>query len=431
MARSIVLLGTLDTKGDQLEYLKQLVEKRGHEACVIDVGVIGPVPFTPTISRQEVARAGGSAIEEIIALNSPGAAMVQMAKGASEILKELYAKGRLDGFVAVGGSGGTSLALAVLKAIPIRVPKLLITTVAYSAAITPDMVSGDNVMMLPWVAGLWGLNSISKRVLEMAGGAISGAAELYDRTQTDAKKVVGVTSLGGSVTRYMNQLKPALEERDYEVAVFHVTGMSGRMYERAIADGLINVSLDLSVGVELLNRVTGGVCTAGEHRLEAAGKKGIPQIVSPGAIEAFHWGADRPFPARYKSRPHHPHNAILLTVMANPREMGAVGKLMAEKLNGSTGPAAVVIPMKGFLTRPKAAPVPQSHAAREIAAFRESLMDVSAPGLAAFRKALLKHVKPKVEVVELDAGLNDPPYVETVLRLFDEMTGTTRERSLP
>jgi uncharacterized protein (UPF0261 family) len=431
MARSIVILGTLDTKGDQLEYLKALIEKRGHEACVVDVGVLGPVPFTPAVSRQEVAKASGSTLEDIIALKDPHSAMAQMAKGASEIVKQLHARGNLDGMAAVGGSMGTALALAVIKVVPIRVPKLLITTVAYSAAITPDMVSGDNVMMLPWVAGLWGLNSISKGVLEMAAGAISGAAEQYDRAHVDEKQVVGVTSLGGSVTRYMNQLKPALEEKGFDVAVFHVTGMSGRMYERAIADGLINVSLDLSVGVELLNQVTGGVCTAGAQRLEAAGKKGIPQIVSPGAIEAFHWGADRPFPARYKSRPHHRHNAILLTVMSSPREMGAVGKLMAGKLNNARGPTAVVIPMKGFLTRPKKAPVPQSHTAREVAAFREALMDVSAPGLAAFRKALLKHVKPKVEVVELDAGLNDPPYVETVLRLFDEMTETTRGRSLP
>jgi uncharacterized protein (UPF0261 family) len=344
-----------------------------------------------------------------------------MAKGASEIAKELYARDKLDGFMAVGGSGGTSLALAVVKVIPIRVPKLLITTVAYSAAITPDMVSGDNVMMLPWVAGLWGLNSISKGVLEMAAGAISGAAELYDGSNMGNKKVVGVTSLGGSVNRYMSQLKPALEQRGYEVAVFHVTGMSGRMYERSIADGLIGASLDLSVGVELLNTVTGGVCTAGPHRLEAAGRKGIPQIVSPGAIEAFHWGADRRMPARYRDRPAHRHNALLLTVASNPREMGAVGKLMAEKLNNATGPAAVVIPMKGFGARPIAPPAPKSQSAREIAAFREALMNLTPLGLPAFRKNLLKHIKPKVEVIELDAGFNDAPYVETVLRLFDEM----------
>ena len=202
-----------------------------------------------------------------------------MAKGASEIVRGLYAEGRLGGFVAVGGSGGTSLALSVIKSIPIRIPKLIITTMAYSSAITPDMVSGDSVMMLPLVGGLWGLNSISRGVLETAAGAICGAVEAYDRTKTKGRKVVGVTSLGASVNRYLGDLKSAIEERGYEMAVFHVTGMSGRMYERTIADGLIDVSLDLSVGVELLNSLTDGVCSAGPDRLEAAGRMGIPQIV--------------------------------------------------------------------------------------------------------------------------------------------------------
>jgi uncharacterized protein (UPF0261 family) len=421
MPKSIALLGTLDTKGDQLEYLKALIEQQGHETVVIDVGVLGPVAFRPAISRHEVARASGSTLEDIIALGSAGPAMVQMAQGASVVLKDLYTRGRLDGFVAVGGSGGTSLALSVLKALPLRIPKLLLTTVAYSAAITPDMVSGDNVMMLPWVAGLWGLNSISKGVLEMAAGAITGAADFYDRSPADNPRVVGVTSLGGSVNRYMSQLKPALEQRGYEVAVFHVTGMSGRMYERSVADGLIAASLDLSVGVELLNTVTGGVCTAGAHRLEAAGKKGIPQIVSPGAIWAFHWGSDRPFPARYRGRARHRHNPLILTVASSPRETGAVGKLIAEKLNNAKGPAAVVIPMQGFADRMKSVSAPKSRSAEEMAAFRKAMMDITPAGLEAFRKQLVKYIKPRVKVVVLDAGFNDQPYVDTVLSLFDEM----------
>ena len=197
--------------------------------------------------------------------------------------------------------------------------------------------------------------------------------------------------------------------------------MSGRMYERTIADGLIQVSLDLSVGVELLNQVTGGVCTAGAHRLEAAGRKGIPQIVSPGAIWAFHWGHDRPFPAKYSKRPHHRHNDLILTVGSNAREMGAVGKLMAEKLNRATGPTAVVIPMKGFGDRMKSMSPPASPSAERMAVFRKAMAESTQPGMEAFRKQLVKYAKPDVRTEVLDVGFNDQPYIDTVLRLFDEM----------
>jgi len=420
MTKSIIIIGTLDTKGDQLEYLKQLIEERGHQAIVIDVGVIGDVPFKATISREQIAQASGSNLEEIIALDDPYLSMGKMAEGAARIVKELYFSEKLDGLLAVGGSVGTALALAVMKALPLGVPKLMLTTMAYSPAITPEIVSGDDLLMLPWVAGLWGLNSLSKRVLETAAGAISGAAEAFDRKQVTKKKVIGVTSLGGSTTRYMNQLKPALEERGYDVAVFHATGMSGRIFERAITDGLIVASLDLSVGVELIDHITGGVCSAGEHRLEAAGKMGIPQIVSPMG-GAFHWGKDRPLPAKYRDRPQYQYNTLLRIVGGNVEECAAAGKLMAEKLNKARGPTAVVIPMKsvGELSGPRRPDIDSSKSER--AAFGEAVMSTSLKGMEALRKALMKDIKPEVKVVVLDASFNDPLYVDTVLALFDEM----------
>jgi len=420
--KAVAVIGTLDTKGDQLEYLRQLIESRGLQACVMDVGVMGDPPFKPTIDHEQVARAAGLSLEAIITLDDPHAAMTKMAEGAAEIVKDLHTKGKLHGVLAVGGSMATALAVKVVKALPLGVPKLIITTVAHSASITPDLVGGDDVMMLPWVAGLWGLNSLSKRVLETAAGAISGAAGAFQREEIPQKKVVGVTSLGGTVNRYMSRLKPALEDRGHEVAVFHVTGMSGRVFEKAITDGLITFSLDLAVGVELVNEVAEGVGTAGKHRLEAAGKMGIPQIVSPGAFEAFHWGPDRPFPEKYRARPHHPHNDLLMVVRSSIEEMGSVGDLMARKLNMAKGPTAVVIPMGGIGQVPKPArPDRLSKDRQARAAFRDALSDISAEGLEAFREALMGRIKPKIKVITLDAAINDPPYAETVLKLFDEM----------
>ena len=412
MPRYIVIVGTLDTKGDQLAYIKEKIEAEGQPTCVIDIGVVGDAPFRATCNRRQVARAAGTSIEKILAMNNRRAGLEKMGEGAANITKKLFSKGELAGVLAAGGSQGTAVALQIMKAVPLGVPKLVLSTIAYSPVITPETVGGDDLMMLPWVAGLWGLNSLSRRSLETAAAAISGAARAYNaynKKRVTTKKIAGVSSLGAAVNRYMADLKPALEGRGYEVAVFHVLGMPGRMFERAISDGLISFSLDLSVGVELLNEVTGGVYTAGEHRLEAAGRMGIPQIVSPGAIEVFHWGKDRPFPAKYEDRPRTWHSGLHMAVRSNAREMAAVGALMAEKLNLAKGPVAVVLPLQGSgpLSR---GPLSPDEAALE-----------SEKGWAGFRRNIRRKLKPEIKYMELDVTFNDPLYTKTVLGLFDEM----------
>jgi len=345
---AIAIIATLDTKGDQVEYLKGLIEGEGHNTVVIDAGVLGKPSFQPTVSRNQVAQAAGKNLEDIVKLNYEFHALAEMTEGVCKIVKEMCSNNKLNGLLAVGGSMGTSLALKVMKAVPIGIPKLIISTIAYSPAINPEMVCGG-LMMLPWVGGLWGINSLSRQVLNTAAGAISGAAKAYERKGLTPKKLVAVTSLGGLATRYMSQLKPALEERGYEVAAFHATGASGRLLEQVICDGAVTAVLDLSAGLELLNLVAGTAFSAGEHRLEAAAKMGIPQILSPGLISRFHWGADKPLPAKYLRRPKpRPHNYLLNAIQASTKEQAAVGKLMAEKLNLATGPTAVVIPLKRF-----------------------------------------------------------------------------------
>jgi uncharacterized protein (UPF0261 family) len=420
-SRTIAIIGTLDTKGDQIEYLKQRIESYGQRTTLIDVGVLGAVPLAPDISRESVARAAGSNLRDVIALHDHFLAMGKMAEGAYATVKRLCTKRALKGIVALGGSQGTALALEALKAAPLGMPKMLVTTLAYSQLITPDMVSGNDLMMIPWTAGLWGLNSMSRSALDTAAGAISGAATAYASRRAARKRVVGVTSLGSRVNRYMDRLKPALEQKGYEVAVFHVTGMSGRLFERAIADGSIACSLDLSVGVELLNSVTGGACAAGPDRLEAAGKMAIPQIVSPGAIEAFHWGKDRPFPAQYEDRPRHQHNSLILTVGSRTEEIAATARLMADKLNRAQGPVGVVLPMRGMLGPEDTGVAPA--ALQDVPGFVhfiKRLQSITIPGMLAFRDAFLKCIHRDIKVVTLNAGFNDPLYVKSVLALFDE-----------
>jgi uncharacterized protein (UPF0261 family) len=421
MSGLIAIIGTLDTKGDQIQFLARQIEEYGHTTAVIDVGVLGKVPFRPSVTREEVAHAAGNKLPDVIALNDSCLALSVMARGTSEIVKDWCAKEKISGIIALGGSQGTGLALTVMKSVPLGIPKVVVTTVAYSQLLTPEIMGGDDVIMIPWTAGLWGLNSISRLVMEVAAGVVSGAGEAYRKRQPPEKKLIGVTSLGSAISRYLNYLKPGLEQRGYEVAVFHVTGMSGRIFERAVRDGFISASLDLAAAIELLNSVTDGACSAGKNRLEAAGERGIPQVVSPGPIEAFHWGKDRSLPARYHDRPHHQHSALILTVRSSVEEIVATAELMAEKLNKAKGPVAVVLPMKGMISSDRGGPKPPGAALTGVERFRLDLMDITLPGMKAFRESLMKCIKPEIQVVTLDASFNDQIYAETVLRLFDSM----------
>ena len=317
MGKSIAIIGTLDTKGDEIRYVKDFIVHRGHEVVVIDVGVIGPPMFEPAVSRQHVAEAAGSNLEEIIGFNSEAKAMNKMAEGTSKIVAELYSRNGLDGVLALGGTMGTSLALTVMGTLPIGLPKLILSTIAFSPLIPVEAIRGD-LMMMQWVAGLRGINSINRKVLDTAAGAIAGAAEAFDKKSILKNKIViGITAMGSTPCKYIGWLQPALERRGYELAVFHATGMGGRMFERAIEDGLIDVAMDLEL-TELANELCGGVTSAGKHRLEAAGKIGIPQIVAP-TVNAIMLATNRPMPRRFQ-KPSHPPTQLVVRECSNEQK---------------------------------------------------------------------------------------------------------------
>jgi uncharacterized protein (UPF0261 family) len=407
MTKSVAIVGTLDTKGKEIKYIREGIEARGHNVVVIDVGVLGTPLFEPAIRREQVAQAAGSSIEELIGLHSESKAIARMAKGASKLVAGLVSNGGLDGVLALGGTMGTSLALEVMGGLPIGVPKLILSTVAFSPAIPADMIKGD-VMMLQWVAGLQGINSINRKVLDVALGAISGAAEVYDgKPISKTKTRIGMTAMGSAPCRYVNWLRPALEEKGYEVAVFHATGMGGRMFEQAIADGLIDIALDLEL-TELANELCGGLLSAGKHRLEAAGAKGIPQIVAP-TVNVFMLATSRPIPRKCKDRPTRRHNSLVTNYITSWKEKAVLGELIARKLNKAKGPVTVLIPTRGRYPLDQKMEGTWVDDAREMAA-------VSGP--------LKSHLKPTVNVVEVDAAMNEQAYSDTLLEIVDEMVET-------
>ncbi len=403
MGKTIIVIGALDTRGEEIKYLADRIQEQGYETRVIDVGVLGSAPFQPSISRDEVAAAAGTTIKDIIALHHEGRAMSAMAAGTFKVLKELYDSSQMDGVVAAGGSMSTSLSLEAIQSLPLGVPKLILSTIAFSPLVNPESVCADLSMML-WPAGLYGLNNISRGVLNAAAGAISGAADVYAKQPVKKKKTVGITSLGTSQLKYVKALKPALEKRGYDVAVFHTLGMGGQAYEQAIKDGLIDVALDLSL-VELVDEVVGGVTTAGKIRLKAAAEKGIPQIVGAGAIGNFFWFAGRPLPPELKNRKHHRHNQLLTIVAAETGDKAKVGRLVAERLNEAKGQTSVVIPLVGWVEGDRHPRSP----------FHDP------KGGKAFSEALKSNLKPGIKVIELDCHVNDPQFSEAVLNLFDEM----------
>ena len=404
MSKAIAIIGTLDTKGDQVEYLHGKIEEKGHKAIVIDVGILGDPGCPADITRQQVAEAAGTTIEAVIEMGGVGKetkSMGKMTEGVCRILQGLNDKGDLDGLLALGGSMGTSLAIKAVEVVPFQMPKVILSTIANSPAIDPD-VYAHNVMMIPWVGGLWGINEISKMILNQAAGVVVGAVKAYEKVSLGEKKMIGVVSLGMSGARFLYHLRPALEKKGYDVATFHATGMGPRLLEKAVEEGYIDAVLELCAGFELVNEEYGSVFGPGPRKLEAAARRGIPMIVSLGAMEITSWGPIKPIPDKLKGRPNFEHNPLLIGIVTTLEERLAAARKLVEKLNRATGPTALLLPL--------------------IPPYGQTKYGLADPeGMEAVRKVLKEGLDSKVKVFEIDASEEDPKFTSKVMALLEEM----------
>ena len=402
MTSTVLILATLDTKGEEAGYLKEVIEGRGCRGRVMDVGILGEPLFEPGIKRQEVAAAVSGGMEEIVSWRDEERAVKAMSEGASILVKKLYSRGELDGIIALGGTMGTSIALPVMKVLPLGVPKLMVSTVAFTSFIRPELVSKDLVMMQS-VADMWGLNRITREILGNAALMIAGAA---GRKQVSGEKrpLIGISTLGGAVLTYVFTAKPLLEEKGYEVAVFHATGMQGRALEELIDQGLIDGVLDLCP-YEIINELCGGTCNAGPNRMEAAARRGIPQVVGTAAMGFFDWpGPPETFPPQYKGRVWKKHNDLSWEIKASSDEMTRVAEIIAGKLNNAKGPVVVLIPRGGFSDRDRPGGVFYDPDNNEL-----------------FIKTLKKNLGSEIKVEELDCHINDPEYAQRAVSLLTGM----------
>ncbi|WP_109465034.1 Tm-1-like ATP-binding domain-containing protein [Albibacillus kandeliae] len=396
--KTILVAGTYDTKDDELGYLAGVIRAQGGGVLSMDVSVLGD-PSQPTdVSKHEVAEAGGSSIRAAIDSGDENHAMQIMAAGAAAKALELYRAGRIDGVIVLGGTMGTDLALDLCAALPVGVPKYVVSTVAFSPLLPPERLAAD-IQMILWAGGLYGLNSVCKASLSQAAGAVLGAAKAVEPPKRD-RPLIGMTSFGKTVLRYMVSLKPALEARGYEVAVFHATGMGGRAFESLAAEGAFAAVMDFAPQ-EVTNHLFDGL-SAGADRMTNAGRSGTPQIVAPGCYDLVDFIGWKPAPARLAERPTHAHNRLLTSAVLEAEERREVARAICGKLALATAPAALVLPEGGCneWDRPGA-----------------DLHD--AEGLAAFCAEIGEGCPDNVDLHRLAAHINDPAFSEKVLEVFD------------
>jgi uncharacterized protein (UPF0261 family) len=398
--RSVVAIGTLDTKGAEYEYLRERLQEHGVDVILVDAGVLGEPTTKPDISREEVARAAGSDIEKLVAAGDRGAAVETMSRGAAAIVERLHREGRLDAVVGMGGTGGTSLVTHAMQRLPVGVPKLMVSTVA-SGDTRPYVGAVDTSMMYS-VVDIAGVNQISARIIGNAAAAIAGMAQATIPEQKETRPLIGA-SMFGVTTPCVTKARERLEELGYEVLVFHQTGTGGQSMEELVRAGFIKGVLDVTT-TELCDELVGGVLAAHPKRLEVAGSMGVPQVVSLGALDMVNFGPKDTVPEKFRGRTLHVHNPSVTLMRTTPDECAELGRRIARKLSSATGPTALFVPLKGV-----------SMIATEGQPFYDRASDE------ALFSAVRENLGPNVELHELDTDINDPEFALAMANRLHEM----------
>ena len=399
MSKTILVVGTYDTKSDELQYISDKILERGGLVLTMDVSVLGESDVKCDISKRDIALAIDKTIDEVIDSGDENSAMQLMASGASSLASSLYANNKFDGVIVLGGTMGTDLALDVCQALPVGVPKYIVSTVAFSPLIPPDRLSPD-IQMILWAGGLYGLNSICKLSLSQAAGAVLGATESVEFEKTD-RPLIGMTSLGASCLSYMKKLKPALEARGFEVAIFHATGMGGMAFEQIAKQGKFVCVMDFALP-ELGNLLAGSVINGGEDRMLSAGMANIPQIIAPGCIDLIDFAGWQEIPKKYSDRPFHEHNRLIKSSALNTEERRETAREINFRLKKSEAPVHVILPMRGI----------------------EEWDKIEGPahdpdGLNAFMSEMKNIIEEPISVTEIDNHINDEEFSLTVMKIFD------------
>ena len=398
MAKTVCIVGTMDTKGVEFSFIKSQIESTGVSTCVINTGILGEPQLTPDVSADEVAQAGGSSLQALRDEGDRGNSVSVMAQGAAALVAEKHAAGEIDGIISLGGSAGTTIGTTAMQAVPVGVPKLMVSTLA--SGDTSPYVQSKDICMMYSVVDIAGINRLSRQILANAAGAIVGMANAEAPAATEDKPLIAATMFGVT-TPCVTKAREILEEAGYEVLVFHATGTGGQAMEDLVKGGFLVGVLDVTT-TELADELVGGVLSAGPDRLEAAGQSGLPQVVAPGALDMVNFGPRDTVPDKFSDRLFYQHNPTVTLMRTTAEETAELGRIMARKLSEAQGPTTVIIPAQGVSAIDKTGQPFDSPEAR-----------------AAWTENLKAGIGSNVTVIEMDVHINDDEFaaklVETLL----------------
>ncbi|MEY7848107.1 Tm-1-like ATP-binding domain-containing protein [Natrarchaeobius sp. A-rgal3] len=401
---AVVIVGTLDTKGEEIGFATDILESHGVDVHVVDVGVVGDPEHDPDTSASEVAEAADTTLQHLREAADRGEAMESMGDGAATIARRLHDEGRLEGVLGLGGSGNTSVATTAMRALPVGVPKVMVSTVA-SGDVEP-YVGGKDVMMVHSVADIEGINRLTQRVIANSVLAMVGMVRNDPAVDIEDEPTVAI-SMFGVTTPCVQAARDYLEEQGYETIVFHATGAGGRALEDLVRQGIIDGVLDVTT-TEWADELVGGVLSAGPDRLDAAAETGTPQVVSVGALDMVNFGPRESVPGTFEGRTFHEHNPAVTLMRTTATETEELGRIISEKLSRSRGATALYLPLEGV-----------SMLDVEGEVFHDPEADT------ALFETLRETIDDTVELVEYETEINDERFAVAMAKRLDEYMSTT------
>jgi len=403
MAKTVLMIGAFDVKGEEFNYVRKLIEKQGCRVLMMDFGVFDPPRLFPIdIDNAEVARAGGGDIQRLREAKDRGAAMKVMAEGVASLTRKLFEQKKFDGVFGMGGSGGTSVITTGMRTLPIGVPKVMVSTVA--SGDTSFFVGLKDITMIPSIVDVAGVNLISEKIFSQAAGAICGMVKFENATSEVQKPIITATMFG-QTTPVVSRCREILLAKGFEVLIFHASGTGGRTMESMVAEGLVYAVLDITT-TEWADEIAGGILSAGPTRLEAPGKAGIPHLIVPGCIDMVNFGPPETVPEKYRGRKFYRSKPTTTLMRTTVEENIRMGEIFAQKANAAKGKLAFLFPLKGF-----------------------SMLDAEGQPFwwpeadAAFMTVLKKNLRPGIQVVEMDCHINDEAFARKSVEILLDLAG--------